>query len=223
MYFISSPYWGGVNHNTLCRFMWWFFFLKGTNMFLLCFTFPRSHNLSMTFSSLPLYRPLLSYGPISDCKPGKKIFNITGSQDRTPCEYFCRIALSCTTQHWAHQKVTPGVMVNALLVSIQHFPWLHGAFHTSVWFCWKTVIFDLSQLCLSMVCIFRCSGSKPLTFFSFFWRGLLTCLLSSISVSFSVVFRLHWEEHAVHVHSLLPMFVLPGKDQFSLTASCHTL
>lgn len=98
----------------------------------------------------------------------KKIFNITGSQDRTPCEYFCRIALSCTTQHWAHQKVTPGVMVHALLVSIQHFPWLHGAFHTSVWFCWKTVIFDLSQLCLSMVCIFRCSGSKPLTFFSFF-------------------------------------------------------
>lgn len=47
-------------------------------MFLLCFTFPRSHNLSMTFSSLQLYRPLLSYGPISDCKPGKKFSTLLG-------------------------------------------------------------------------------------------------------------------------------------------------
>lgn len=157
-------------------------------------------------------------------KAWKKLFHIVRGQDRTPCELSCRIVLSCASQRWAHQKVTPSVMVHALLVSIQHFPCRHGAFHTSVWFCWKTVIFDLSQLCLLMVCIFRHSGSKPLRCFSFFWRGLLTCcLLYCISVSFSGVFLLHWEEHAVHVHSLLLMFVLPGKDQFSLTASCHAL
>lgn len=156
----------------------------------------------MTFSTLSQYCVFLSYGLISDCMPRNNFPSLLIGQDRTAGESSCRIALSCATQCWARQNVIHGVTVDALLVSIQHFPCCHGAFHTSVWFCWKTVIFDLSQLCLSMVCIFRHSGRKPLPFFSFFWRGvLICCLLSSISVSFSGVFLLHWEEHAVHVYS----------------------
>lgn len=193
------------------------FFLNGTGMFSQVTPFIHDFFILPTVLSPPVL------WTDKWLQAWKKFFDITGRQDRTPCESSCRISLSCAAWCWARQKATPGVMVHALLVSIQHLPRRHGAFHTSVWFCWKTVIFDLSQRCLSIVCIFTCGGSKPLIFFSFFWRGILTGFLFSISVSFSGMFLLHWEEYAVHVHSLLLMFVLPGKDQFSLTASCHTL
>lgn len=55
-------------------------FFKGIGMFLLYFTFPRSHSLSMRFSSLSQYCVILSYGLISDCKPGKFFSTLLGGR-----------------------------------------------------------------------------------------------------------------------------------------------
>lgn len=134
----------------------------------------------MTFWDLSPYCVLLFYRLIRDWGPRNNFSPFCKKLGGTSCESSCRITLSCTTQHWAPHKVTQ-VLWHVLCWSVYStFHAILVLFHTSGWLCWKPIVFDLSQLCLSMMCIFRCSGSKPLTFFLLFWRGLLTCCLHSL-------------------------------------------
>lgn len=120
-------------------------------------------------------------------------------QARIP-ESSCRIALSCGKQCWADQEVTRGVMVHALLVNIQHF---HATVFTLQRGSAERMLSLISRSSVFQWYVFLDAAEGSHWFFGFvFLRGLLTCcLFSSISVSFSRVFLLHWEERAVHVHS----------------------
>lgn len=88
-------------------------------MFLLCFTFPKSHNLIVTFSDQSPYCVLLFYKLIRDCGPGNNFPTFCRELARASCE---SSSLSCTTQDWAAQKVTR-VLPHVLCWSV------HRTFH----------------------------------------------------------------------------------------------
>lgn len=149
----------------------------------------------MTFSDLSPYCVLPSYRLIRDCGPGKKFPHFAASWAAHPVNLLAG-SLWATLRSTGLPRMSPRCYDTCFAGQC--------TFHAILVL--FTVQGDSAESLLSLIshssafqCIFRCSGSKPLTFFLLFWRGLLTCCLHS--VSFSEVFLLHWEEHTVHVHS----------------------